>query len=244
MRRPQLPSLVGLSGLPRSLRSEWFQACGGRANVPEPCTWKNVSGARKWRLLHTPASRLESGYATPYEVRNIVELLAAGDLHSVEHVLPKSYLSARRGVCDPLGWISADRHANSRRSNTPLVLWKGGEGEGEEGAEEWVVAGHYLPRDVQARARLARKWLFMRYTYECLGDVQTRPSEEQRAHRDAIVRLARDTPVSPTEREMNAFYRDTLGWSNPLLSESASVRNRFYDDPEFAATIFDGAARR
>lgn len=235
-----LPSLVALSERP-DLERDWFHACGGRVNVPTPCTWKNVSGARKMRLLHTPASKVTSEYLTPYEMQDVVELLAAGDLHSVEHVLPKSYLKGRRGVCDPLGWISANRHANSRRSNTPLVLWK--TEDEEEGVEGGVVAGHYLPRDLRARARLARKWLFMRYTYECLGEVETRPSREQREHRDAILSLARNEEISPTELQMNAFYRDTIGWSNPLLDESASVRNRFYDDPGFAETIFAGGAR-
>lgn len=233
-----LPSLVSLPlQSPSALERDWFQACGGRSKVPTPCKWKNVSGARKMQLLHTPASRVKPAYLTPYEMQSVVELLAARDLHSVEHVLPKSFLKGRRGVCDPLGWISADRHANSRRSDTPLVLWR------REDEAKGAVSGHYTPRDIQSRARLARKWLFMRYTYECLGEVQTRPSKEQQAHRDEILSLARNAEISPAELQMNAFYRETIGWSNPLLHESATARNRFYDDPEFAATIFRGDAR-
>lgn len=211
---------------PDAVAEAWFEACGGKSNMPTPCNWKHVKKERKYRLLHDPAREIEAEYVSPYELVDIDELVASGR-KSVEHVLPKAFFKGDLGVCDPLGWVAADRDANSKRSSTPLVLWPL--------LTDAVPLRHYVPLFDQ-RGRLARKWLFMRYTYAT--ELETPPTKAQVAHRHLILWMARRTPIAEAEHEMNEWYGEALGWSNPLLSRVEAERDRFYDSPAFRARVF------
>ena len=211
---------------PDAVAELWLEACGGKNNMPRPCNWKNVKGSRKNRLLHDPARAIEAEYVSPYELIDIDELVASGR-KSVEHVLPKSFFKGKLGVCDPLGWVAADRDANSKRSNTPLVLWPL--------LNDAVPLRHYVPLFEQ-RGRLARKWIFMKYTYA--QQIKVPSTKAQAAHRHLILWMARRTPISEAEHEMNEWYAEAIGWSNPLLSRDEAERDRFYDSPAFRARVF------
>ena len=160
-------------------------------------------------------------------------LIATGQW-SVEHVVPRSHV--RRGVAssDPIGWIEATRSANSRRSNLPLYLWQGPE-RGSV-AENTVVevdgVSHFVP-PVAQRARLARKWLFIRATY--MGGQLEPPSVAQTKHAAAIIAHVKDTPIQEAEERMNRLYRKKFGWVNPLLEDGA---NAWLDDPSWQHLIF------
>lgn len=206
----------------------WIKACGGETGRPHLTRWRQLRGADKHRLLHTPAREAACRYRGPYTGRSVDELLQQRK-HSVEHVLPRSRANgpdASDMAADPLGWVSADRRANSRRSNLPLQLWIDVNGE---------VPGHYVP-PVGERSRLARKWLFLRatYAYENLMP----PTDEQYENRELIVALARNEeafPVSACERAMNEHYQETLGWQNPLLTADA---NAWYDSEAWRRLVF------
>lgn len=211
---------------PDAVAELWFSACGGKNNMPTPCKWKNVKKERKYEMLHDPARAIDAEYVSPYELVDIDELVASGQ-KSVEHVLPKSFFKGKLGVCDPLGWVAADRDANSKRSNTPLVLWPM--------LNQKVPLRHYVPLFDQ-RGRLARKWLFMRYTYAT--EIKVPPTKAQVAHRYLILWMARRTPIAEAEYQMNEWYAEAIGWSNPLLSRDEAERDRFYESPAFRACIF------
>lgn len=204
----------------------WFRTCGGKNNMPTPCKWKNVKKDRKYEMLHDPARAIDAEYVSPYELIDIYELVASGQ-KSVEHVLPKSFFKGKLGVCDPLGWVAADHNANSKRSSTPLVLWPM--------VNQKVPLRHYVPLFDQ-RGRLARKWLFMRYTYAT--EIKVPPTKAQVAHRYLILWMARRTPIAEAEHQMNEWYAEAIGWSNPLLSRDEAERDRFYESPAFRACIF------
>ena len=212
---------------PDEVAALWFEACGGKNNMPTSCNWKNVKKERKYAMLHDPARAIEAEYVSPYELIDIDELVASGR-KSVEHVLPKSFFKGDLGVCDPLGWVAADRDANSERSNRPLALWPM--------LNAAVPLRHYVPLFDQ-RGRLARKWLFMRYTYA--EEIKTPPTKAQAAHHHLILWMARRTPISEAEHQMNEWYAEAIGWSNPLLSRDEAERDRFYDSPAFRARVFD-----
>lgn len=211
---------------PDAVAELWFRTCGGKNNMPTPCKWKNVKKDRKYEMLHDPARGIDAEYVSPYELIDIDELVASGQ-KSVEHVLPKSFFKGKLGVCDPLGWVAADHNANSQRSNTPLVLWPM--------VNQKVPLRHYVPLFDQ-RGRLARKWLFMRYTYAT--EIKTPPTKAQVEHRYLILWMARRTPIAEAEHQMNEWYAKAIGWSNPLLSRDEAERDRFYESPAFRACIF------
>lgn len=178
----------------------------------------------KYRLLHSVAARADDdttqdgAYLTAYEEVDIDDLHRG--IWSVEHVLPRSMTGDNAHArSDPVGWVEAVAAANSRRSNTPLYLWAS-----EEAAvDNSEVRGHYVPPMTQ-RARLARKWLFVRATYSGLDP----PSRLQAEHFEDIIELVRAHPVQEAERKVNSYYRSSLGWANPLIERDA---DSWYCDP-------------
>ena len=189
-----------LPALTISPQDRWIAACGTR---PTLARWKNMRGRHKFSLLHGVAMRAdddENGdYLTAYEQIDIDDI--GHFRRSVEHVLPRSRAGTNgKAKNDPNGWIVATRRANSSRGNLPLLLW---DGEAE---------GHFSP-PMEQRARLARKWLFLRATYAGLDP----PSAEQLRNLPAIFELAKQPP-GRAEVRVNEIYRRELGWSNPLIS--------------------------
>ena len=90
---------------------------------------------------------------------------------------------------------------------------------------------HYVPPQNQ-RARLARKWLYMRATYGC--DLLP-PSKAQIFHSSEIIALAKHTPVYGAEQRVNNLLRSQFDLSNPLLDSNAS---RWFDDAHWRSLVF------
>ena len=233
-----LPNLSSLSLSPRGVRDRWLQACGTR---PKFKSWEKMRGKHKYQMLHSVAASADDdtdpdgNYVSAYEQLDIDEVIALRRW-SVEHVVPRSFINGSGpgdGEDDPNGWIEATRSANSQRSNHPLYLWPDPDGTLAPPNTLVRVDGklHYVPPREQ-RARLARKWLFIRATYD---DIQP-PSTAQKRRASQIVALAQHSPVQPAEHRVNEHYRQTLDWANPLLEDGAE---RWYTDAAWRALVFD-----
>ena len=240
-----LPDLTKLSLGEGGTRAKWLKACGVR---PRFRNWRNLRGSQKRTLLHDVArladddTTADGDYVSAYEQVDIDDMFAGNSQWSVEHVVPRSHIDGRRAHAaenDPIGWIEATASANSRRSNYPLYLWPDVESEGVAGAGVSIalpntlvrVDGeiHYVP-PMEQRARLARKWLFIRATYPGIDP----PSAAQKARGSQIVALAKHYPVQPAELRVNKHYRDTMGWANPLLEKGGE---RWLEDASWRALI-------
>jgi len=178
-----------------------------------------MRGKHKFSLLHGVATRADDdedgNYLTAYEQIDIDDI---GGRRSVEHVIPRSTTGDnRKARNDPNGWIVATRRSNSSRGNTPLVLWDG------------EADGHFSP-PMEERARLARKWLFVRSTYGGLDP----PSEEQLRNLSAIFEMAKKQP-GRAEVRVNEIYKRELNWSNPLISNPV-----WLDDSEWRKMVERG----
>ena len=244
---------------PASVHDLWIASCGARR--PAFRRWSKLDGKAKERLLHAVAVKAnddavlgtDSYYRTPYDEMRIRDVVTRR-VWSVEHVLPRSYVNGKnpgKAENDPNGWVVATRSANSRRSNHPLMLWLDSK-DGRIAPPNRVVifddgggggggVAHYVP-PVDQRARLARKWLFLRATY-CCGqgrDSIAPPTAAQQKHRNDIIALAKTYPIQATEILVNEHYRETYGWANPLLEEDAA---RWYDDPAWRNLVFGTVAR-
>ena len=237
-----LPSLASLSlGSGPTLRQRWLKACGVR---PRFKAWKNLKGRDKHRMLHSIAMSSEDDtigaqgqYLSTYTETDIDDIMASR-LWSVEHVVPRSAVNGKAAgdaENDPLGWVEATRQANSMRSSYPLVLW---ELKHETGARaNFVRLGgeqHFVPPLAQ-RARLARKWLFVRATYS--HEHISPPSNAQLAHLQEIIALARDGVVGVAEQRAHDALVSLLGggWRNPLMNHDS--RKEFLNGPGFAALV-------
>jgi hypothetical protein len=199
-----------------------------------------LRGREKAALLHDVAAEAdddsseEGAYVTVYEQVDTDDLRR--DVRSVEHVVPRSHVFGREpGAAedDPVGWVQATRRANSRRSNYPLYLWL--EPDGSFAIPNTLVRVdgelHYVPPQSQ-RARLARKWLFLRATYP-VG--MRSPSTAQRRRAAQIVALAKHVPPSPSEARVNEILRSKYGWANPLLEPDADT---WLEDAAWRAIVF------
>ena len=232
-----LPTLATLSINTHLTHDAWYTACGERQAF-EP--WKNLSGKQKYSLLHRIALQAEGKYLSAYEQVDIDSLMR-DHLYSVEHVVPRSHINGRlpgKAENDPIGWIVATRRSNSARSNYPLVLWP--TDNLEYPANKIVnIDGepHYVPPSKQ-RARLARKWLFIRATYDGTID---EPSAAQMQHAEDILELARDDPRQPAELSVNQAYRTMLNWANPILEEGGSS---WFEDEAWVARVFGRHAKK
>lgn len=239
-----LPSLIGLSfHRPRRLPAiaeAWRSACGEKR--PNWTRWGSLKGKDKNELLHDVAHECSNSsgrggvggiYVDAYDEVDI-DLIIELEQWSVEHVVARSKINGSEpgdGEDDPLGWVEATRSANSRRSNHPLVLWPLPPNSIPLG--DFVTfhgVKHYVPPESQ-RARLARKWAFVRATYP--GEVSA-VSAAQRENMPLIVSMMKSTQPFPSELCVNAHFRDEYGWSNPLLEPNA---NKWLDDPVFRGLI-------
>jgi hypothetical protein len=227
------PSVVAIA-------KAWRAACGKR---PEFKRWTTLRERDKDELLHEVAARADDdttpggAYLTAYKQAPICKVFEHGD-ESVEHVVPRSSVHGGAGgdaEDDPVGWIEAVTSLNRKRSNYPLVLWKIAHRPYVLDNTTVRIEGekHFVP-PVAQRARLARKWLFIRATYP--DDVDP-PSAGQRAHAEQIVALAKKHLPSTAEMQVHRIHRTTMGWGNPLLDEHAV---RWYDDPAWRALVFGG----
>ena len=234
-----VPDLSRLSLATKNDRvsKEWRKACGTR---PHFRSWKSLSGRDKFRLLHGVARKADNdeepdaSYVTAYKEVDIDDL--GNHNWSVEHVVPRAQINGKdpgRAENDPLGWVEAVASENSRRSNHPLYLWPDPRNGTIAIANTIVVVEgerHYVP-PLEQRARLARKWLFIRATYP---NEVSRPSKAQIRYFPNIVALAKYYPVQKAEEKANQIYRETLSWANPLVESDA---NKWLDNVEWRALV-------
>ena len=232
------------------MHEKWMQArrCGREKRVPLDffTPWKRLTSHDKFTSLHQFALQALD-YKTPYEGLSVRDLPARR--RSVEHVWPRSKTVpdmsealAMQARSDPLGWVVATRRANSQRGNLPLVIWRlDSEGvSGDDGNFAMLLKEgpitidgerHYI-FPLEQRARLARKWLYMRATY----DRAVAPiSRAQYSNRANIVALAKSFPVQEAETSMNRLHKTAFGLTNPLLDPNPDT---YYDDPEWRAMVF------
>ena len=238
-----LPNLSTLSinddSLEYYLKVRWLRACGPKR--PNFKKWDSLRGPDKKRLMHDVAAEADhdkpdtdnedGNYLTPYKQVDIDDLIK----RSVEHVLPRSFELVDNGSKnDPNGWMTADMDANAKRSNHYLMLWPDQE-DGKIALPGTLVRFngqiHYVP-PLEQRARLARKWMYMRATYS--GDLKP-PSRAQRLYSPQIVALANRYDIQPAEQRVNDLYESMFQWSNPLLKPNAQ---EWYDDVQWRNLVF------
>lgn len=219
----------------KAVRTRWIKACGVRPHMKH---WKKLKGKDKRRLLHSVAERadddddLHGAYLTVYDQMDIDDVMK-NRVWSVEHVVPRSHINGRGpgdAEDDFVGWVVATRSANSQRGNKPLMLWNDKDGQLAFGPILIDGKMHFAPPSAQ-RARLARKWLFLRATYPDIDP----PSKAQQRHASDIVALAQHDRPSKAELRVNQDHRMRHGWANPLLESGAE---KFYSDPEWRALVF------
>jgi hypothetical protein len=228
-----LPLLALPLGGRQTLRQRWDAAAGSH----DFKRWGSLRGADKKRLLHDVALSLaELGIEARSVYKQIlVSTLMEMQQYSIEHILPRSRVngsSPGAAENDPRGWRIADRSANSRRGNLPLVLWPDPPGGPYPLGEVHRVGGvlHYFPPNDQ-RPAIARMWLFLRFHYRTV-DVLSPPSDAQIQHASEICAFAK-TLITDRETAMNRSLRQRFGVGNPLVEDSS-----WLDDPEFRAACF------
>ena len=194
----------------------WLKACGGKEH-PEFKKWRNVRSKDK-NAFHEIVQSLGNKYMTSY-TNSSVKTLRERHKQSIEHILPRSFVNGRLSGAaenDPFSWASVDRNSNSTRSNLPLVLWPTfslDEGIVEIGGEK-----HFNP-PADHRARLARRWVYVRATYALIDDLAP-PSVAQVKNADAIFSLIATTTPSKEELELHAKLSEKYdGWVNPLITD-------------------------
>jgi len=226
-----IPSMIKLLDAARTnshseMYQKWLRECGQQRTWKK---WANLSSRDKWELLHLIELQCES--VSAYIELDMVDVLER-ELWSVEHVVPRSTINGSApGTAedDPNGWCPATRRQNSLRSNHPLVLWDDDDVK-DTGVVKIMNETHWAPPIAQ-RARLARKWLFIRATYP---DQVERPSTAQCAHITDI--LSNTERVAPSSSEVcaNEHLRTKFGWSNPLIGATPSY---WLCNPKFVSLI-------
>jgi hypothetical protein len=163
----------------------WMKACtdgNGIGSRPDVKAWKKTRAKDKQTFYNlidrSENDRFSMGqYNTPYTGQDI-DIIMQNRSWSIEHTLPRSFVNGRspgEAEDDWLGWDVADRRANSTRSNLPLVLWK--TPDLKVGKVDINGEIHFNPID-DFKARLARRWLFLRATYSEIDDIDPYPVTE------------------------------------------------------------------
>ena len=246
-----LPDLTSLriSEKPDDPWDKWVDALtdgAGWSARPAFRTWRGVSARQKHRFYdlinQSENDRFSDGqYNAPYTDDDIDVILRTGSW-SIEHVLPRAAVNGRapgEAEEDWLGWDVADSRANSTRSNLPLVLWPTPGMEAGRVRLEDDPQTHFNPVEAH-KARLARKWLFLRATYSRI-DLLDVPSTSQQRHADAIVANVRETRIGYAERRFQVLLEEHVSsssgatWSNPLYGPRA---DDFLTDADWKALVF------
>lgn len=228
--------------------TQWECACGDGAPRPQFKPWSKFSREDENEALYEHALQADSQdgdapYLTAYELRRLKSVLEAEafeDKESVQRVMPPSFLNGNDphvGEGDPNGLIVATRSANSRRSNHPLYLWPNPPNKIPiSDFVQFHGVKHYVVPEVH-KARIARKWLYMRATYARTGIVEP-PSEAQSEHINSIVALVKHSPPSKVEKLVDQQIREKYKWSNPLIHcENADV---WFDNPAWRNLVAGG----
>lgn len=207
--------------------------CGGWENIPTFKRWGDTDEKRAFRELvdQSENDRFSIGqYNSPYTNKD-VDVLIGEETYSIEHVVPRSVINSKnpgRAEDDFYGWDLADRHANSDRSNLPLVLWPL-EHVSDRG-RVWISGElHYNPLE-EHKARLARRWIYIRCTYFLEDDIDP-PSKAQQKHIKDIVKIAKTQNLTQRYAEerlhllLSKRCHEEYGvnWKNPLNTDKADT---------------------
>lgn len=204
---------------------EWRTLCG--TNRPQWKKWGNTREKTMFRVMANKSEndRFSSGqYTLPYSLDDVDKMIR-DETWSVEHILPRSLVNGKMpGAAedDLFSWDVAHRTLNAVRSNLPLCLWPN---DMRVGVVAVDGVKHFNPPS-DNRDRLARRWLYVRATYQGINHLAP-PSAAQLAHADAIIELVRASPLSYAEKRFHgllvAYVRDAYGvrWRNPLCERDA-----------------------
>ena len=226
---------------------KWIEACtaaGGYYSRPDFKIWKYVKGKEK-RKFYDLINRAENDrfsngqYQGPYSADDI-DVIMKNKKWSIEHVLPRFLVNGRapgEAEEDWLGWDVADRDANSARSSLPLVLWPTPDLPAGRVRIDGVV--HYNPIE-EHKARLARKWLFLRATYSNVDCLEP-PSAAQKIHALETIKNVRSVRIGYAESRFQVFLQEYVAerfkttWKNPLYGANPEL---FLDNEEWRALVF------
>jgi len=225
----------------------WIGACTAGTGYdarPDFKRWKSVKGKEKhefYELINRSENdRFSAGqYEGPYTGDDI-DVIMQNEKWSIEHVLPRSLVNGRdagEAEEDWLGWDVANRDANSDRSNLPLVLWP--TPDLPTGRVRVGGVAHYNPLEAH-KARLARKWLFLRATYFQV-DYLDPPSAAQKIHALETIKNVRSVRIGYAESRFQVFLQEYVAerfkttWKNPLYGANPEL---FLDNEEWRALVF------
>lgn len=231
----------------------WLRACGTHETTAPPpfkgWMWTTANDKRRFyqAVQFSENDRFSLGdYMMPYSPGKDVDALLRDEKWSIEHVLPRSRINGTEpgdAENDFFAWEPAYRGKNSSRGNLPLVLWPMPEetGVGRVDVEtDGVIETHFNPVE-NVKARLARRWLYVRATYSSIDELDT-PSLAQHAHKQDILDLVTNTRFDYAEERLN-FRLSELTWNvfeqiwrNPLYLPER--RKRFFSDPAWLALVF------
>jgi len=222
-----------------SLSREAFVALAGGV-FESSRQWSNWDGDDKYENFWAFYFDTDHGW-----VKSVYGDIPVSELHqrqrySVEHIIPKSFLSRylrSRGRPDhvrygatvnPLNFAAAERGINSSRSNFPFDM-DGDRVErpfridlnpaaygttGLDAELEWVIPPI-------SRGDIARSILYMVLTYGI--------DELYNRHVDTLVHWAKVDPATAWELAFNAWVHGRLGVRNPFI-DTPELANRYLDD--------------
>ena len=238
---PKKPKLSNLSA-----HFRWVGACGGWFDLPHFKQWQNVKGDLKaefYSLVNRSENdKFSAGqYDCPYSGIDIDELMNH-KRYSIEHVVPRSLINGGdpgRGEDDLFGWEPETRRMNATRSNLPLVLWPTpGLPVGRVEIDGDVT--HFNPIEIH-KARLARRWLYIRATYGLHEDLES-PSDAQKKHAASIIELVKTKNVDYAEKRMamltTKYIKKVHGvsWQNALYDIDKA--KQFLNDEDWISFVF------
>lgn len=209
---------------------EWSALCG--TVRPRWKRWGNTREKTTFRVMANLSEndRFSGGqYTLPYSLDDIDKMIRE-ETSSIEHILPRSLVNGKlpgAAEADIFGWDVCHRTLNSVRSNLPLALWPN---DMRVGVVNVGGVKHFNP-PAENRDRLARRWLYVRATYQGIDHLAP-PSAAQLAHADAIIEVVRASPLSYAEKRFHGLleeyvrnaYRTT--WGNPLCRRDAPEYER------------------
>jgi hypothetical protein len=232
----------------------WVEAItdgAGWSARPAFRTWPSVRAKQKhsfYDLINQSENDRFSArqYNSPYTDDDIDVILRTRSW-SIEHVLPRWLVNGGapgEAEEDWLGWDVADSRANSARSNLPLVLWPTPTMKVGRVRLDGDPQTHFNPLEVH-KARLARKWLFLRATYSRIDRIDA-ASISQRRYADAIIANVRESKIGYAERRFQGLLEEHVSssssswssgatWSNPLYGPRA---DEFLIDANWKAFVF------
>lgn len=217
VRHPKLDTLtVGREGRLQLLlryKGPVLDVNRGHMKVPidVPFSQDDLSTARAEWLAATRISM------SIYQNSTFMLTYIAHEKSSLKNVVHASKCQMAQG--DPWNFVGEE---NLTCGKLPLKLWPD---DLNQFKKEQVLGDkiHFAPpRD--ERARLARTWLYIHATYDCIS-----MTKAQITHLPDIIELAKNTPPNKSEIDVAKKLEDITGTRNPLILDRNPAR--WYDNP-------------